>query len=221
MIDIIVVIAIIKVKRFLNRDGWIMKISKEKAAENRRALVEAAGRLFRERGIDGVGVAEISKAAGLTHGALYAHFDSKDALAAAALGATLDRATPHLCTLGEANKPGLADFLDYYLSTVQRDNMGKGCALSAAASEIGRQDVAVSREFMRGFEQMSRAVERTLGPDIAPENRRSRALAVVGAMIGAVSVARGVAKADPQLSDEILAAARKLLGEIGGCDPAA
>src|SRR5437879_10460328 len=61
-----------------------LKVTKEKAAENRAALVQAAGRLFRERGIDGVGVAEISKKAGLTHGALYAQFPSKEALAAEA-----------------------------------------------------------------------------------------------------------------------------------------
>jgi len=73
-----------------------MKISKEKAAENRQALIQAASRLFKEKGIDGVGVAEISKAAGLTHGALYAHFSSKDELAAEAMGYNAQKARERL-----------------------------------------------------------------------------------------------------------------------------
>src|SRR6202795_3270937 len=68
-----------------------LKVTKEKATENRAALVQAAGRLFRERGIDGVGVAEISKKAGLTHGALYAQFPSKEALAAEAFASSASR----------------------------------------------------------------------------------------------------------------------------------
>ena len=68
-----------------------MKVTKQQAAANRAALVQAADRLFRERGIDGVGVAEISKRAGLTHGALYAQFSSKEALAAEALAYGIDR----------------------------------------------------------------------------------------------------------------------------------
>src|SRR3979409_283203 len=77
-------ITIFGVKSILFERGSPLKVTKEKAAENRAALVQAAGRLFRERGIDGVGVAEISKKAGLTHGALYAQFPSKEALAAEA-----------------------------------------------------------------------------------------------------------------------------------------
>ena len=75
--------AIFDVKSIFFYGIYPLKVTKEKATENRAALVHAAGRLFRERGIDGVGVAEISKKAGLTHGALYAQFPSKEALAAA------------------------------------------------------------------------------------------------------------------------------------------
>ena len=70
-------IVIFDVKSTLFERGTPLKVTKAKAAENRAALVQAAGSLFRERGIDGVGVAEISKKAGLTHGALYAQFPSK------------------------------------------------------------------------------------------------------------------------------------------------
>src|SRR3989454_1676257 len=81
-----------------------LKVTKEKAAENRAALVQAAGRLFRERGIDGVGVAEISKKAGLTHGALYAQFPSKEALAAEAFASGLDRSYAYM-TAGKDEQP--------------------------------------------------------------------------------------------------------------------
>ena len=86
-----------------------MKVTKEKAAQNRATLVQAAGRLFRERGIDGVGVAEICQAAGLTHGALYAQFPSKGALAAEALAAGLDRSYAYMTAGKDEQPPGLTE----------------------------------------------------------------------------------------------------------------
>jgi TetR/AcrR family transcriptional repressor of nem operon len=192
-----------------------MRITKEQAAENRATLVRTAGRLFREHGFDGVGVAEISKAAGLTHGALYAHFPSKEALAAEALTQGLMRGYARLTKLTEAGEPSLADVLEFYLSAWQRDNLAAGCAMAASASEIARQDATVSARFTDGFLLAVDAVERTLGDSGAAADRRQRALAIVAAMIGGVAVARATAKSSPQLSDEILAAARRVLGEVG------
>src|SRR5262249_16379810 len=103
-----------------------MKISKEKAAENRQALIQAASRPFKEKGIGGVGVAEISKAAGLTHGALYAHFSSKDELAAEALGYSAARARERL---GDKVR-SLQELMDFYMTPGQRDNLSGGCALA-------------------------------------------------------------------------------------------
>jgi TetR/AcrR family transcriptional repressor of nem operon len=193
-----------------------MKITKEQAAENRATLVRTAGRLFRERGFDGVGVAEISKAAGLTHGALYAHFPSKDALAAEALTQGLMRGYARLTKLTEAGEPTLADVLDFYLSAWQRDNLAAGCAMAASASEIARQDATISARFTDGFLLAVDAVERTLGDTGDAADRRQRALAIVAAMIGGVAVARATAKSSPQLSDEVLTAARRVLGDVGG-----
>src|SRR5258708_12031141 len=99
-----------------------LKVTKEKAAENRAALVQAAGRLFRERGIDGVGVAEISKKAGLTHGALYAQFPSKEALAAEAFAAASEEGWEQVTADRDGRPSTLTDLLDYYLSFAHRDN---------------------------------------------------------------------------------------------------
>src|SRR4029077_8606499 len=111
---------------------------KEKLAENRAALVQAAGRLFRERGIDGVGVAEISKAAGLTHGALYGQFQSKEALAAEALAQGFKRSYARMIAVKAPRGPSLTGYLDFLVSTSHRDDLAGGCSLTASISELDR-----------------------------------------------------------------------------------
>jgi TetR/AcrR family transcriptional repressor of nem operon len=187
-----------------------MRISKEKAAENRGALVRAASKLIRERGIDGVGVAEISKAAGLTHGALYAHFRSKEELALAALSHGLDETCAGLGEASAEGLPGLSRFIDGFLSPAGRDDYAASCPVAASASEIGRQDRALSARFSEGYLEMVRAFERGMGPG---DDARARAMTVVAAMIGAQAVARGAAKGDPALSEQMLRAARQVIGD--------
>jgi TetR/AcrR family transcriptional regulator, transcriptional repressor for nem operon len=193
-----------------------MKISKEKALENRLALIEAAGRLFREHGIDGVGVAEISKAAGLTHGALYAHFASKEALAAAALAHVAQSNIAFMETLTPPQAPSLTGFLDYYVSPEARDNLSEGCALAASASEIARQDEVVSASFADGFTGQVKLVEAALRAQGKMDDAHTLALTMVASMIGTVAVARALSKSKPALSDELLASARAVFGELGG-----
>jgi TetR/AcrR family transcriptional repressor of nem operon len=161
-----------------------MKVSREKAAENREALVTAASRLFRELGIDGVGVSDIGKAAGLTHGALYAQFDSKQALAAEALSYGVRRAEVPMKKA--ADKGGLGACLDFYLSA-NRDNLAGGCAMAASASEIARQDISVSKEFAGGFDRMAIIIEATLDRKLPAKLRRQRALSIAAALVGAVA----------------------------------
>src|SRR5712675_3222887 len=115
-------ITIFGVKSIFFERGGPLKVTKEKAAENRAALVQAAGRLFRERGIDGVGVAEISMKAGLTHGALYAQFPSKEALAAEAFAAAFKRGLEQITADRDGRPVTLTDCLDWYLSFDHRDN---------------------------------------------------------------------------------------------------
>jgi len=193
-----------------------LKVTKEKVAENRAALVQTAARLFRERGIDGVGVAEISKQAGLTHGALYAQFPSKEALAAEAFAAANEEGWEQIKADRDGRPPSLTNFLDHYLSFEHRDNLATSCPMSASASEIGRQDKVVGERFTEGFEQTVALMERRLGDSPAKTVNRQSALAMMAAMIGGVAAARAVAKADPKLSSEILRAVRRVVGELGG-----
>jgi len=190
-----------------------MKVSKKKVAENRDALVRAAGRLFRERGIDGVGIAEICQQAGLTHGALYAQFPSKEALATEALADGLARGHARMTASIDGREPTLTDHLDFYLSSQQRDNLGGGCAMAASTSEIARQGKPVSATFTDGFTRLAGVIGRTLSG--SETDRRQKALAIVAAMMGGIAAARATAKANPALSDDILVAVRRVLGELG------
>ncbi|MGZ3582611.1 MAG: TetR/AcrR family transcriptional regulator [Ktedonobacterales bacterium] len=199
-----------------------MKVTKEQATANRAALVQAADRLFREHGINGVGVAEISKRAALTHGALYAQFPSKDALAAEALAYGLDRNLADLLAAAEDghddHQPSLSAYFDAYLTPQHRDDLAGGCPMAASASEIARQDKTVSASFSDGFERMVEAIQGMLGSTATPQTAdpRQRALAIAAAMIGGIAVARAVHKARPDLSEDIVTAVRRVLGEVGG-----
>ena len=191
-----------------------MRISKEKAADNRAALIRAASKLFRERGIDGVGVAEISKEAGLTHGALYAHFRSKEELALEALSYGLDQANSRMYSSTVDGMPDLARFLDRYLALDNRDDYGDRCAMAASASEIGRQDKVISARFAEGYMVMVRAFERQIAQNEPGSDALGRAMVVVATMIGSLAVARGAAKGNPAVSEQVLAAARRQLDEL-------
>jgi TetR/AcrR family transcriptional repressor of nem operon len=194
-----------------------MRISKEKAADNRAALIRAASKLFRERGIDGVGVAEISKEAGLTHGALYAHFRSKEELALEALSYGLDQANSRMFSSTVDGMPDLARFLDRYLSPESRDDYGDRCAMAASASEIGRQDREISVRFTEGYMVMVRAFERQIAVNDPDCDALARAMAVVATLIGTLAVARGAAKGNPAVSDLVLQASRRMVDELMLC----
>ena len=189
-----------------------MKISKEKAEQNRAALVEAASRLFRQKGIDGVGVAEISRAAGLTHGALYAHFPSKESLAAEALAWSLEQSNAKLLTGTVDGEPDLDKFLADYLTVSDGEDYAQHCAM-AAASEIGRQDAAASAAFGEGYMVLVRAFERRIAAANpgAHADALGSAMGVVSCMVGALSVARATVKARPELSAQVLQGARRMI----------
>ena len=191
-----------------------MRVSKDQSEANRIALVEAAGRLFRARGIDGVGVAEVAKEAGLTHGALYAHFASKDALAAAALTAGLERSHRLMIEAAGEEAPTFSGYLDFLLSPNLRDAVEMGCPMTASASEIARQSAEVSKQFTVGMTSMITAIETVLGENMEPAQRRRIAITAIAAEIGAMMVARAVAKSDTALSDEVLDAVRTELDRL-------
>ncbi|MDB5603894.1 MAG: putative transcriptional regulator [Bradyrhizobium sp.] len=189
-----------------------MRVSKEQAAENRAALLQAASRLFRQRGIDGVGVADIAREAGLTHGALYAHFKSKDELAAEAFSYGFEGNMAQTRAWAGDRRPSFEEHLDGLLSIYMRDKAETGCPMAASASEIARQGCAVSASFTRAFEEMGAMLEASMEDAIPASQRRRLALAAVAAEIGAIAVSRAVAKTDAALADEVLQSVRETVG---------
>ena len=182
-----------------------MRVSKDQAEANRTSLLEAAGRLFNEKGFDGVGVAEVAKEAGLTHGALYAHFPSKDALAAEAFS---DGIAHRLIAMRDRNWT-FEEFLDAMFSIEHRDNLANGCPMTASASEIARQGTAVATSFAQAFKDTAAILEESIESEMPASQKRHLAISALAAQIGAIAVARGVAKVDPSLSREVLRAVRE------------
>jgi len=209
--------------RTLGVDGETgMKVTKAKAAENRTAIVAAASRLFRERGFDGVGVAEIMQAAGLTHGGFYGNFASKDALAAEACACSFAQSGTRATPGSGATGGDLAAYLDTYLSERHRDRPANGCPVAAYVTEVARQDDAVQAEFTAGVARLVDCIAERLaagehGVEDA-EERRSRALTVLAAMAGGMALARATALSNRELSAEILAAVRAQVGRLAGPD---
>jgi TetR/AcrR family transcriptional repressor of nem operon len=171
-----------------------MKVSREQVTENRRTIVEAAGRLFRERGFEAVTVAEIMKAAGLTHGGFYGYFESKDELIAEALAEALTRTTTG--PLGD-----LATYASGYLSRTHRDDLAHGCPTAALAAETIRQTGGARTVMTTGLKQQIERLSRVASGKNTAQKRRT-AIGSWAAMVGAMILAR--ASDDPKLSDEVL-----------------
>jgi TetR/AcrR family transcriptional repressor of nem operon len=180
-----------------------MKISREQVADNRQRILEAAARLIRERGFDGVTVAEIMNAASLTHGAFYGHFTSKDDLIAQAFAHVL---TPRE---GKAALPDeLAEFAAIYLSAAHRDDPGGACLFSALGTEAARAPGAARHALTVSVRQQIKGFSRK-APGRTAAQRRQAAVGNWSAMIGAVVLARIVD--DPALSDQLLDDTRRWL----------
>jgi TetR/AcrR family transcriptional repressor of nem operon len=173
-----------------------MRYPAEETAAKHERIVKEASRLFRERGFENVSVGEVMKAAGLTHGAFYAHFASKEELQAAAV------AYGQKVSLGrlQRSKKSRESYADRYLSRRHRDNPGDGCTMAALAQAVARSTPELKTAFEQGLENILSAE----GGD------RKEAIFQVAAMIGGVVLARAVN--DPQLSDEILRSVRQTLG---------
>ena len=186
-----------------------MFVSKETTGLNRGALLGAASRLFREKGIDGVGVAEIAKEAGLTHGALYKHFPSKEALAAEAFYYPIAVRNAETDISDDGRERSFEEYLDAMFSIEHRDNRANGCPMTASASEIARQGPAVAASFTRAFKEKVTSLEASIKGKTPASQRRRFAVAALAAQIGAIAVARAVANVDASLSIEVLQAVRE------------
>ena len=187
-----------------------MKVSREQAAENRARILTVAGKLFREKGFDGVGVSDIMKAAGLTHGGLYGHFASKDDLAAEACAHTLTRKAAIWPRLPASMPRGpLAAIAESYLTTAHRDNPGKGCVFASLGGDAARQPAPVRHAVAEGLRAYIDKLTNFM-PGRAKTARRERALAAMAGFVGALILSRAVD--DPAFSEEILKAAAKTIG---------
>lgn len=172
------------------------RVSQEQARQNRQRVVEVAAALFRERGLHGVGVADIMAAAGLTHGGFYGQFANKDALAVEALDAAL----------GEERREAGDAFIGNYLSLAHVHHPGKGCPLAALANDVAREPPgsAVRARFTKGVEGLASLLAKVT-PRLAKERRRQQSLAALSTLVGAVILARAVD--DEALAKELLEAA--------------
>ena len=190
-----------------------MKVSRDQMAANRERLLDIASRRFRERGFDGVSVAEIMQEAGLTHGGFYGHFASKEALAAeAASHALLQTSNRWKATLESHGMAGLERIVDAYLSQRHRDHPGAGCAIAALGPEVARQADPVRAAFAGEIETLLAALAGFM-PGASPHERRGRALALMAQLVGAIVLARALGRS-PQSAEilEIVRAAVDLPG---------
>jgi TetR/AcrR family transcriptional regulator, transcriptional repressor for nem operon len=195
-----------------------MRVSDRKAAEHRAALMEKAKKLVQEHGFDGAGVVEISREAGLTQGALYSQFGSKDALVAEACRKAAADGAAFWRKLQETSADPLAGFLDAYLADAHVNDVGSGCLMAACVSEMRRQDPAVAEVFAEGFRSTADMIREALPPQTAPDVARRRALAVLSALVGSVAMARALEPTDSALAKEVVAAARTELERLARGD---
>lgn len=193
-----------------------MKITKAQSQENRARIVETASALFRERGYDGVSVADLMLAAGLTHGGFYKHFGSKAELMAEATAHGLQ------AKMHDYQGVDMQGFVNGYLSREHRDSRGDGCTMAALSGDAARQPAAVQAVFESGIAMMLAAVERgAMEAATTPAAARAQAIGLFAQMVGAMVLSRACPDDSP-LSDEILDTCRaQILGALGLRSPAA
>jgi len=180
-----------------------MRYSKEHKLETHARIVKKASVRLREKGAHGIGVADLMKEAGLTHGGFYAHFDSREALVIEAFGYAMDRGTERWRKLAEQTPPDqrLATIVDSYLTPVHRDDPGRGCAIPTLGAEIARESPKTRKAFAAKLEQMIDMLAEQI-----PDLPRKQAMATIATMMGTLVMARVAGSGD--FSDEILGAGR-------------
>lgn len=184
-----------------------MKVTKAQAQANRTHVVETASTLFRERGFDGVGIADLMAAAGLTHGGFYKHFGSKVDLMAESAACGIAQ------TAALSADAGVEQIVHLYLSRAHRDARATGCTMAALGGDAARQPAVVRATFAEGIEQLLAALGAQemqregydAGHDAGPA--RARSVAILAQMIGALVMSRACPDDSP-LADEILALCR-------------
>ncbi|MCC8966842.1 TetR/AcrR family transcriptional regulator [Bradyrhizobium sp. Pear76] len=185
-----------------------MRYSKEHKQETHARIVKKAATRLREKGAHGIGVADLMKDAGLTHGGFYAHFDSREALVIEAFNYAMDRANERWRKVTAEVPPEkrLATMVDGYLSAVHRDDPGQGCAVPALGAEIARESPKTRKAFALKLDQMIDMMADQI-PDLPRKAARKQAMAALATMMGTIVMSR--IAGNGEMSDEILSAGRE------------
>jgi AcrR family transcriptional regulator len=178
----------------------VVRYGKEHKQATRRRIIQTAGRRFKRDGIDGSGIATLMADAGLTNGAFYAHFASKQELVATAVADQLRNQRESLGTLAPG-RAGVEQYVREYLSVQHRDNPDDGCPSAALLDEIGRCTQATKRAYTDGLLAMVDDIAARLAPE-DPPSARAKTLSVFALMVGTLQLSRALA--DRQLADQVL-----------------
>ena len=191
-----------------------MRYSREHKLETHARIVKKASVRLREKGAHGIGVADLMKEAGLTHGGFYAHFDSREALVIEAFAHAMDRSTERWRALAEATPPEkrLATIVNSYLTPLHRDDPGHGCAVPTLGAEIARESPKTRKAFAAKLEQMIDMLAEQI-PDLPRKAARKQAMTTIATMMGTMVLARIAGSGE--FSDEILDAGRDAVLERG------
>jgi TetR/AcrR family transcriptional regulator, transcriptional repressor for nem operon len=189
-----------------------MRYSKDHKQETHARIVKKASVRLREKGAHGIGVADLMKEAGLTHGGFYAHFDSREALVIEAFAYAMDRSTERWRRLAEQIPPDqrFAAIVESYLTPAHRDDPGNGCAVPALGAEIARESAKTRRAFAARLEQMIEMMAEQI-PDLPRKVARKQAMASLATMMGTLVLARIAGSGE--FSEEILDAGREAVLE--------
>jgi TetR/AcrR family transcriptional regulator, transcriptional repressor for nem operon len=188
-----------------------MRVSRAQAEENRQNVIDVASRLFREKGFDGIGLKDLMEGAGMTHGAFYKQFESKEDLIAAASARALERATSRWSAAAAANpKDPLGAVIAFYLSKGHRKEKMDGCPLVALGGDAARQSADVKASFEAGIREHLSVLAGLICKADSQE-KRDKAMAILSTMVGAVTLARVVN--DPRLAQSFLDAAAEQVRE--------
>jgi TetR/AcrR family transcriptional regulator, transcriptional repressor for nem operon len=189
--------------------------SKASKANTHARLVAAAAARFKERGVDGISLADLMKDLKLTHGGFYKHFGSRDELVAEALDLALAESGQSMRErLFDGGKPDLAGFADFYLNEAHRDGRADGCAVAALAGDAQRKGADVQAQFRKQIESNLEVLDEALGPAGPTDESRATALLALSTLYGALMMARAVG--DSPLSREILRTVRKRVFQLSG-----
>ena len=177
------------------------RYGKDHKDATRQRIIETAGRRFKQDGFDGSGISTLMTDAGLTNGAFYAHFDSKDDLVATVVGDELSRQAASFSEL-TPGRAGLEEFVREYLTSRHRDNPEVGCPSAALLDEIGRCPATTKRAYTSGAKAIVDEITTRLAPD-DPDSARGTALSLFALLVGTLQLSRALA--DRKLSNEVLA----------------